>query len=77
MSKKTKALVYNLLGFAVLFITMRYFVLNYTNLHGIWKPLTAAIIASLVAPKFQAVKTRDGEKIFMKALFINGVREIK
>ena len=77
MSKKTKAFVYNLLGFAVLFIGMRYFVLNYTNLHGIWKPLTAAIIASLAAPKFQAVKTRDGEKIYMKVLFIKGVIEIK
>ena len=77
MRKRTKALVYNLVGFAVLFIGMRFFVLDYTNLYGIWKPLTAAIVASLVAPKFQAVKTRDGEKIFMKALFFKGVREIK
>ncbi len=77
MNKKTKALLYNLLGFAALFITMRYFVLDYTNLHGIWKPLTAAIVASLLAPKFQAVKTRDGEKIFMKALFISGIKEVK
>ncbi len=77
MNKKTKALVYNLLGFAVLFIAMRFFVLNYTNLHGIWKPLTAAIVASLIAPKFQAVKTRAGEKIFMKALFMRGVKEVR
>ena len=77
MNKKTKALVYNLLAFAALFISMRYFVLNYTNLDGIWKPLTAAIVASLLAPKFQAVKTRDGEKIFMKALFISGIKEVR
>jgi len=77
MTKKTLALIYNLVCFAVLFIALRYFVLNYTNLEGIWKPLTAAIVASLVAPKFQAVKTRDGEKLFVKALFIKGVKEVK
>jgi len=77
MNKKTKALLYNLLGFAVIFIAMRYFVLNYTNLHGIWKPLTAAIVASLLAPKFQVVKTREGEKIFMKAMFFKGIKEVK
>jgi hypothetical protein len=77
MSKKTKALIFNLIGFATLFIVLRYFVLNYTNLTGIWKPLTAAMIASLLAPKFQTVKTRDGEKLYMKALFFKGVKEIK
>ncbi len=77
MNKKTKALVYNLIGFAVLFIGLRYFVLNYTNLSGIWKPITAAVVASLLAPKFQAVNTREGEKLFMKALFIKGIKEIK
>jgi hypothetical protein len=77
MNKKTKALLYNLLGFAVLFIAMRFWILGYTNLYGIWKPLTAAIVASLIAPKFQAVRTRDGEKIFMKALFFSGVKEVR
>lgn len=77
MSKKTKALIFNLLSFAVLFIALRYFILDYTNLSGIWKPLTAAVVATLLAPKFQAVNTRDGEKLFMKALFIKGVKEIK
>jgi len=77
MDKKTKALVYNLICFAVLFLGLRYFVLSYTNLNGIWKPITAAVVASLLAPKFQAVTTRDGEKLFVKALFIKGVKEIK
>ena len=76
MSKKTLAIIYNLVGFAILFIAMRYFVLNYTNLEGVWKPLTAAIIASLLAPKFHAVKTRTGEKLYVKALFFKGVKEI-
>ena len=77
MSKKTKAVIFNLIGFAILFITLRYFVLDYTNLSGIWKPLTAAVISTLLAPKFQAVNTKDGEKLFMKALFIKGIKEIE
>lgn len=77
MSKKTKAVVFNLVGFAILFIALRYFLLDYTNLSGIWKPLTAAVIATLLAPKFQAVNTRDGEKLFVKALFIKGIKEIE
>lgn len=76
MSKKTKALVYNLLSFAVLFIGIRYFALNYTNLQGIWKPLTAFVIATILAPKFQAVRTNEGEKVFMKWIFIKGVKEV-
>jgi len=30
-----------------------------------------------LAPKFQAVKTNEGEKLFMKWLFIKGIKEIK
>ena len=77
MSKKTKAFVYNLIGFAILFIGMRYFVLDYTNLTGIWKPITAFVVASLLAPKFQVINTKEGEKMFMGAMFIKGVKEIK
>jgi hypothetical protein len=76
MSKKTKALIYNLLSFAVLFIGIRYFALNYTNVTGIWRPLVAFAMATLVAPKFQAVRTGEGEKIFVKWIFIKGVKEV-
>lgn len=77
MTKKTKALVFNLLGFTILFVVLRWVVMDYTSLEGIWKPITAAVIATLMAPKFQAVHTRDGEKLFMKSLFTRGVKEIK
>lgn len=77
MSKKTKALVFNLLGFAILFVGLRFFVLVHTGLTGIWLPVTAFVVATLLAPKFQAINTRDGEKLFMRSLFTKGVREIK
>ncbi len=36
----------------------------------------AAVAASLLAPKFSAVKTKSGEKLMMKWIFIKGFREL-
>lgn len=41
------------------------------------KPLIAFVVATILAPKFQVVKIGNEEKIFMKWIFSNGVREIK
>jgi hypothetical protein len=38
--------------------------------------MTAFIVSTLISPKFQAVKTKDGEKLFMKWIFIKGIKEI-
>lgn len=77
MSKlQIRAFIYQLGCFAILFISARYIVAQYTNLTGFWIPLTAFIIGTLIAPKFQAVKTNDGEKLFMKWIFMKGIKEI-
>lgn len=36
----------------------------------------AAVAASVMAPKFSAVKTKSGEKLMMKWIFIKGFREL-
>nr|WP_286915206.1 hypothetical protein [Flavobacterium sp. UBA4197] len=59
------------------FILFRFLIDAYTNLQGFWIPVTAFVVSTLLAPKFQAVKTNDGEKLFMKWIFIKGIREIK
>lgn len=74
---KVKAFVYNFLGFLVVYIPTLYVVDIATHLQGIWIPMTGFMVSVLVAPKFQAVKTHEGEKIYMKWLFVKGVREIK
>ena len=74
---QVKAFVFQLLCFAPLFILFRYLIERYTNLSGLWVPFTAFAVGTLLAPKFQAVKTNDGEKLFMKWLFISGIKEIK
>ena len=79
MSKKVKAFLYNFIGFAVFFLPVYYLIQRYggLTLSGYFIPITAFVIATLMAPKFQAVKTNDGEKLFMKWLFIKGVKELK
>ena len=76
MTKRTKSFVYNLIGFALFFIPLQALLIRFSNLSGIWIPLTAVVIGTILAPKFQAVRTKDGEKLFMKWLFIKGVKEV-
>ena len=77
VSKKTKSLLYNFLSFAVIFFPARYIVDVYTGLSGLWIPFAAFVIATVLSPKFQAVTTKEGEKLFMKWPFVKGVKEIK
>ena len=77
MKKSTKALLFNFLGFAVIYLITYFLITRFTYLSGWWIPVTAAMASMLLAPKFQAVKTREGEKLFMKWLFVKGLKEIK
>ncbi len=76
MNKKTKSFIYNILSFAAFFLPLQVAVSYLTNLKGIWILVVAFVIATILAPKFQAIKTRDGEKLFMKVIFSKGVKEI-
>jgi hypothetical protein len=74
---QVKAFVFQLLCFAVLFILSRVLFEKYSNLTGFWVPITAFVVSTLLAPKFQAVKTNEGEKLLMKWILIKGIKEIK
>lgn len=77
MSLKVKAFILQLISFATLFIIVRYLLANYTNLEGIWISVTAFVLGTILAPQFQAIKTKEGEKMFMKWIFMKDVKEIK
>lgn len=77
MTKKTKAFVYQLICFAILFIGFRYLIASYTNLTGFWIPICAFAIGTILSPKFQAIKTNEGEKLYFQWLFLKGIRELK
>ncbi|HMI05997.1 MAG TPA: hypothetical protein VK528_00520 [Flavobacterium sp.] len=74
---RVKALALQLLGFGTLFLAIWYLVGTYTNVHGIWIQMIAFVSGTILAPKFQVVRTKDGEKMFMSWLFLKGIREIK
>ena len=76
MSKSTKALLYNFLGFTGIYVPTYLLVMNFTNLIGLWIAGTAFMISLLIAPKYQAVTTKEGEKLFVKWLFVKGVKEV-
>lgn len=76
-NKKVKAFLYNFLGFAPIFLLVYFLVEKFTGLTGFWMPLTAFIASTILAPKFQVVKYEGKEKIFMKWLFIKGIKEVK
>lgn len=78
MSKKVKAFLFNFIGFALFFLPSYYLIQHYggLTLTGYFIPITAFVISTILAPKFQAVQTADGEKMFMKWLFIKGVKEV-
>ena len=77
MKKSTKALLFNFLGFAGLYLLAYLLAAQLAGLSGWAVPVTAAVIAMLLSPKFQSVKHREGEKLYVKWPFVKGVREIK
>jgi hypothetical protein len=74
---QVRAFLYQLGCFAILFISFRFLIGTYTGLTGFWIPLTAFVIGTILSPKFQAAKTKDGEKLFMTWIFVKGVKEIR
>lgn len=76
MSKKNKALLYNLFSFGIIFVIIRYVVIDYTSLTGIMRPLASFVVATLLAPKFQAGMVNGQEKIYMRWLFLKDAKEV-
>ena len=76
MSKKVQAFIYNLLCFAILFILFRFLIEEYTALTGYFIPLTAFVVGTVLAPKFQAAQFGDEEKLFVRWIFMKGVKKI-
>ncbi|WP_339840000.1 hypothetical protein [uncultured Maribacter sp.] len=76
MKPKFKVLVYNFLGFAILFIIFRFGLNLILQLESFYMSLIAAIAASFLAPKFAVVKKEGVDKIVMKWIFMKGFKEL-
>lgn len=77
MSKlQIKAIAYQFVCFAILFFIFRYLIISYFGLSEIWGALSAFVLGTVLSPKFLAMRTKEGEKLFMKWIFLKGTREI-
>ncbi|WP_052188314.1 hypothetical protein [Cellulophaga sp. Hel_I_12] len=74
MNLKNKALVFNFISFTLLFLGMRYFIVEYLAAASIIKSIIAAILTMILAPKFMVMKTKEGTKLVMKWLFVKGFK---
>lgn len=77
MNLKVKAFILQLISFATFFIIIQYLLARFTSLEGLWISITAFVMGTILAPQFQSVKTKDGDKLFMKWIFMKEVKEIK
>lgn len=77
MSKKTKAFLYNLAGFIAFYLPTLLIGAKVFKLEGFAPKIIAFVVSIVLAPKFQYMKTAEGDKIFMKWLFIKGIKEIE
>jgi hypothetical protein len=76
MSLKNQALVFNFISFALLFIFMRYVIIDYFSLVSLMKSIISAVIATILAPKFMVSKTNEGSKLMLKWIFIKGFKTL-
>lgn len=76
MSKKTKVFIAQFFCFAVLFIIVRLGVEYFTDLTSIWGSLIGAVVATILAPQFKVFDTQQGQKIYVRWIFIKGIKEL-
>ncbi len=70
MKLEHKALLFNFLGFALLFLIARFGVGYFMEVPRLYLAIGAAIFATLLAPKFAVVRDSGKEKLMMKWVFM-------
>jgi len=76
MKPSTKALLYNFIGFFVIFLILRTSLAYFFELSRILLALLSGIGAILLSPKFAVVHEGTKSKILMKWIFFKGVKEV-
>jgi len=76
MKIQHKAILFNFLGFAVLFLVARFGIGYFSALPRLYLALGAAVFASLLAPKFAVVRDAGKEKLMMKWIFMKVPKEV-
>ncbi|MCX2719346.1 hypothetical protein [Lentiprolixibacter aurantiacus] len=76
MRPKYKALLFNFMAFAIIFLVIRFTLGYFWQANRLLMALASAIAASILSPKFAAIKTISGEKLMMKWIFSKKVHQL-
>ncbi len=76
MKPKLKALVYNFAGFVTLFLLFRFGLLFLFPDQYLIMLLIAVVAASALSPKFGVVTEKGEQRVKMKWLFLNGIKDV-
>lgn len=76
MSKKTKVFIAQFFCFAILFMIGRIGAEFVTGLSSIWCSVIGAVLATVFAPQFKVFDTQQGQKVYVRWIFIKGVKEL-
>lgn len=76
MKLQHKALIFNFLGFALLFLVARFGAGQLVEVPRLYLAIGAAIFATLLAPKFAVVRDAGREKLMMKCIFMKSPKEV-
>ena len=76
MRPKYKALLFNFITFAIIYIIIRLGLGYFWPDNSTFLALGSAVITITLSPKFTTIKTNSGEKLMMKWIFIKNVRQL-
>lgn len=74
---KAKAFLYNFTSFLVIFLIVRFLVLQITGTYSLLTVFGAAVLASLLSPKFAVARENEQDVIKMKWVFLKGFRTFR
>ncbi|KAA2215367.1 hypothetical protein [Maribacter flavus] len=76
MSLKQKALLFNFLGFAVIFLLFRFGLSYLLAIKPVYISVLSAVLAMVIAPKFAVASIEGVNKLLMKWIFLKGFKEL-
>lgn len=76
MKLEHKALLFNFLGFAALFLIVRFGIGLFLEVPRLYFAIGAALFATVFAPKFAVVRDAGKEKLMMKSIFMKTPKEL-
>ncbi|PIB38869.1 hypothetical protein [Maribacter sp. 4G9] len=76
MGLKQKALLYNFLGFAAVFLLFRFALPYVLAIKPLYVSLVSAALAMILAPKFAVAHIEGTKKVMMKWIFLKGFKEL-